>query len=357
MAKTLSLMDGVRHRRITARPVSVGDLQRRFQPNPAMSLKALSIKMGPFDPEKDAFRFGNSDGFPLTEEQAEQIRQRYRLLTDVVVGASLQLVRDVLASLSVSVPVLGTVGLPAVVVDAVIGEVTTKLAGSLIDKIAAPIPGRFGRCGGMAFAGYDFYLLGWTVDERFGTTPPASGPVSDYIFGRLLDSLDLNAGKFLDWFVNLQLMPIVSRVANVALGTAVGSLGGPIGAAFGALLGSQVNVFHLGGPKVILDRTKNEWQQITSTLDGQAAFPIGLIYDDAVTPIDEHQVLAIDYVDQHDGTATLFIWDSNFANELQSFSLDFRGNELQAGNSDRPLKGIFLEQYSPHQPPDILRLS
>ena len=105
----------------------------------------------------------------------------------------MQGVREVLASLSVSVPTIGTVGLPAVVVDAVIGEVTTQLAGSLIDKIADPIPGTFGRCGGMAFAGYDFYLLGWTVDERLGTMPPVTGPLSDYLFGRLLDSLDLNA--------------------------------------------------------------------------------------------------------------------------------------------------------------------
>ena len=138
----------------------------------------------------------------------------------------------------------------------------------------------------------------------------------------------------------------------------MGALGGPIGAAFGALLGSQVNVFHLGGPKVILDRTKNEFQQITNTLDGQAACPIGLIYGDSAIPTAQHQVLAVDYVDNHDGTANLFVWDGNTANVLQVLALDIRADELQVGNSadDRPVKGIFLEKYMFHQPPDILRL-
>jgi hypothetical protein len=356
MAKMLSLKAGVlRHREITARPVSARDLQRHFQPNPPTSVRALSIKMGPFVAERDAFRFNNS--FPMTPEQAEQIRQRYRLVTDVIVGASVQQVRDVLNSLGVSVPIIGTVGLPAVVADAVIGEVTTQLAGSLIDRIADLIPGTFGRCGGMAFAGYDFYLLGWTVDERLGTMPPAGGVLGDYIFSRLLDSLDLNAGRFTDWFMNLHLMPIISRVANIALGTAVGSLGGPIGIAFGALLGDQVNVFNLGGPKVILDRTKNEWAEIKRTLDGQAAWPIGLVYGDSTTPLGDHQVLGLEYDDPGDGTATLTVWDSNHANHSRRLELDFRGDELQGGNFDSPPKGIFLEDYSLRQPPDNLRLS
>ncbi len=275
----------------------------------------------------------------------------------MIVGAGVQQVRGVLNSLSVGVPIEGTVGLPSVIVDAVIGEVTTRLAGALIDKIAGLIPGNFGRCGGMAFAGYDFYLLGWTVDERLGTMPPAGGVLGDYIFSRLLDSLDLNADAFIDWIVNLHLMPIISRVANIALRTAVGSLGGPIGIAFGELLGSQLNVFNLGGPKVILDRTKNEWAGIKRTLDGQAAWPLGLIYGDSVNPIDQHQVLAVNYNDHGDDTATLTVWDNNDANQSRGLDLDFRGAELEVGNSKRPLKGIFLEEYSPHQPPDNLRLS
>jgi hypothetical protein len=149
MAKTHSLKAGVlRHREITARPVKVRDLQRRFQPNPPTSLRALSIKMGPFVAERDAFQFKNI--FPITDEQAQEIRRRYRLVTDVIVGTGVQQVREVLNSLTVSVDFVPgpPIGLPAVVVNAVIGKATTELAGSLIDKIAGAIPGTFGRCGG-----------------------------------------------------------------------------------------------------------------------------------------------------------------------------------------------------------------
>ena len=48
--------------------------------------------MGPFISEKDAFRFNNS--FPITDEQAEEIRRRYRLVTDVIVGAGVQQVTE-----------------------------------------------------------------------------------------------------------------------------------------------------------------------------------------------------------------------------------------------------------------------
>src|SRR5215510_2676878 len=123
MAKALSLGASVRrHREVTVRPLSATDLRRRFQPSPSNSLKALSIKMGPFDAERDAFRFLNK--FPITDEQAAEIRRRYRLVTDVMVGAGVQQVRRVLDSLNVNIAT-DTFGLPNVVVDAVIGKVTT----------------------------------------------------------------------------------------------------------------------------------------------------------------------------------------------------------------------------------------
>jgi hypothetical protein len=290
----------------------------------------------------------------------EQIRQRYRLAIDSAIGASpLQFVRDVLNSLSVDIPLLGTVGLPDVVKDAVIGDVRTELIGLLTGLIFDSISPTFGRCGGMAFSGYDFYLLGWTVDDRLGTTPPATGVLGDYIFSRLLDSLDLNAGTFLEWFANLHLMPKVSAVANATLGSAVASLGGPIGAAFGALLGSHVHVFDLGGPKSLLKASKHEWSRIKSTLDVQAACPVGCVFQDSAHPFHDHQILAVDY---DDGTGKLTVWDNNEGPRQRDLLLDFTGDglELKQGGkflNNRPLKGFFLEAYSPRQPPDSLRLS
>ena len=156
----------------------------------------------------------------------------------------------------------------------VLGNVLQALIELLADVILnLYTPKNTGRCGGMAFSGYDFYLLDWPVDSRLGTTPPATGPLGDYIFSRLLDSLDLNALKFLEWFADLHLLPKakVSSVAKAALVAAVATLGGPIGEAFAALI-VVVNVFgDLGGPRALLSLSKDEWPRIKNQLDGQGS--------------------------------------------------------------------------------------
>jgi hypothetical protein len=346
-----------RHRELNlAPPVRLQDLPPRFHPTPPESLQALLITMGPFVTSTDAFRFNNQ--FPITDAQAQQIRERYRPIVDVAVGAAVQLFRGVLDGISLNPTPLGpSVTLPGVVADAVIGEVTQRLAGDLLDRIGGAIPGTFGRCGGMAFAGYDFYRLGWPVDERLGTSPPATGPLGDYLFSRLLDSLDLNALTFVDWVLELHVLPVASRVATTALLAEAGSLGGPLGMAVGAFVGSQTDVFQLGGLKPILDRTIDQWSGIKGRLDEQAAWPIRLIYGDDASPVAQHQVLAIGYADAGGGRGTLTVWDNNDANYPRGLGLDLSGDELQVTNSDRPLKGFFLEEYAPQQPPEELRLA
>jgi hypothetical protein len=225
MAKTMSFKAGVkRHPEITVRPVSARDWQQRFQSNPPTSLEALLIKLGPFQagqpnaipnpiPNRDAFEFDNYV-FSFTGERVEQIRQRYLLATDMVLGGRpLQLVRDVLNRLSVDIPLIGRVGLPKFIKDAVVGDVVselTRLLGLILDWREP----QFGECGGMAFSGYDFYLLGWTVDGRLGTTAPSTDVLDDYIFDRLLDSLELNARTFLEWFIILHRWQELATVAN-----------------------------------------------------------------------------------------------------------------------------------------------
>jgi hypothetical protein len=108
----------------------------------------------------------------------------------------------------------------------------------------------------MAFAGYDFFLQGFPVDERLGTTPPSTGVLSDYLFDRLLDSLELNVLRFLDLIVSVHIMPILGKAATIALLAAAGSVAGPIGAAIGAVVGTQVDIFQLGGLSSGLDETR-----------------------------------------------------------------------------------------------------
>jgi hypothetical protein len=92
----------------------------------------------------------------------------------------------------------------------------------------------------------------------------------------------------------------------------VGSFGGPIGIAFGALLGSQINVFHLGGAGILLERSKAEWTKLKQRLDDEAAWPLCLIYDDSSNPFEQHQLLAVGYAERNDGIGTITAWDNRF---------------------------------------------
>ena len=180
---------------------------------------------------------------------------------------------------------------------------------------------------------------------------------------------------FLEWFTTLHLL---SDVANAALGTALGSLGGPIGEAFGLLFGPKVHVFDPVGRKALLELSTGEWPGIKSALDAQAAWPIGLLFGDSGAPWDDHQLLALSYLDNGNGTAILTVWDNRDTPPPcpgrpdlrcpfpRNLNLDFTGDELTVtldpadpdpGGSDFDIKGIFLEEYSPLQPPDSLRLS
>ncbi|MGI8951765.1 MAG: hypothetical protein ACR2FN_09310 [Chitinophagaceae bacterium] len=349
MPKTLSINVGVDHRNLS-RPASAKNWIQQFDPTPPNSLTALRIKSGPFIAETDGFHFINQ--FVMTAENATQIRDRFGAVGNIVIGEITKQFIDAMNGVNISVG-FTSVSLPQTVIDYVIGQISGPL---VVDQIIGSAPGTMGRCGGMAFAGYDFYLANWQIDSTI-TVPPSTGDLGDYIFNRLLDSLDLNASTYLEWFITLHILPIISKTANIALATAIGSLAGPIGAALGAFIGSQENFFNFGGPKVILDRTINQWQNIKSTLDQQAACPIGILYGDSVTPLDDHQILAIGYSDSGDGNPSLNVWNNNEGNSSKNLTLHFNGDELEVDNfgSDHPVKGILLDNYSPSLPPKSLK--
>jgi hypothetical protein len=120
-----------------------------------------------------------------------------------------------------------------------------------------------------------------------------------------------------------------------------------------------------GGATPVLHNTSDEWKKLKSVLDMEPARPIGLIYGDSKLPTDQHQILAIGYSDPGDGTASLTVWDNNYGAQSSTLNIDFRGSELQVtGTYDdgrpikdlRPIKGIFVEDYSFAQPPLSLKL-
>jgi hypothetical protein len=342
-----------RHHELPPATRSARGLLRQFGPVPPNSLHALLIRTGPFVAVTDAFRFNNS--FQMTEENGQQIRDRFQNALNAVTAITDRFktpLDDIDLNLA---PVGPKIAIPDVIKGEVLDKVAADLIGDLGAKIFGAIPGTFGRCGGMAFAGYDFFLSGFLVDERLGTSPPNTGVLGDYIFNRLLDSLELNVIRFLELVARLHVLPVLGKAATIALLASAGSFGGPIGTAIGAIVGTQVNFFPLGGPGDVLDVAKDEWPELKRTLDGQAAVPIGLIFGSEASPTAQHQVLAIGYNDRGDGTATLGIWDNNDSNKRSDLELDFRGSELQVSNFP-DLKCFFVEKYSPLRPPESLKL-
>jgi hypothetical protein len=178
-------------------PRSTRALAGRFDHQPRNSVSALLRRAGPFSAERDAYRFTNGDpGWPITEEDARILWERYQGQIDRLAVLGVGLLRTALSGFTVSVPLAGSTGLPVAAIDFVINEVSGELRNQLLDKVVSSFPGRYGRCGGMAFSGYDFFQAGWPVASF--DVKPSSGELRAYIWNRLLDSLELNAGTFLN---------------------------------------------------------------------------------------------------------------------------------------------------------------
>lgn len=325
------------------------------------SLTALLRQAGPFIPARDAYNFSNNpEGFTL--EDAAVLRNIYQGVIDDVSLLGIEALRTTLNGFSFEVPVLGATGLPAVVIDYVVNQVTADIRNQLIDSIIASIPGTYGRCGGLAFSAFDFFLIGWPIDKTV-TTPPGSGPLRDYIFTRLINSLQLNAATFLDWLMILDILPGISVAASAALGVAAGSLiGGAVGAALGGLLAGSKDVLNMGGAGPLLSRTRDHLTRLAQRIAFNAAWPIGFIHGSTGSPTDQHQVLALGF-SQSQQTVVLKIWDNNWDGlshaSCRLLAIDLSGSEVMVYSTDQALtdiKGIICEDYSAAVPPQSLQI-
>jgi hypothetical protein len=327
-----------------------------FSYSPHDSVAAFLRKAGPFKPNRDAYRFTNLDpAWPITDADAQVVREHYQSFVNAVATLGIQAVRSGLSGLRATVPLTGSVGLPDLVVDWVIDQVGGDFFNQLAEDIIASIPGSYGRCGGMAFSGYDFFQVGWPVATF--NVQPTSGDLREFIWSRLLDSLDLNAQVFLEWVMKLAYLPVVSRAASAALGTAAGVFGGPIGAVIGAIVGGVDDVLGLGGAKDLLGPSKDHWTRLLGKMAGEAAWPVGFVYSDKPNPVDQHQVLATRIVDHGNGTAYMEIWDNNSGAMVDVLQIDFRGSELSVTTTiSGDIKGIICEDYTFVAPPATLRV-
>jgi hypothetical protein len=85
-----TLQDAFRYRQVGPPPRSTRSLMQRFDHAPHDSVTALLRKAGPFQAERDGYVFTNTD-WPITEEDAQVLRQRYQGLIDAVsLGSALR---------------------------------------------------------------------------------------------------------------------------------------------------------------------------------------------------------------------------------------------------------------------------
>jgi hypothetical protein len=340
-----------RHPDLNEPTVSIAELAAHF--DTGRSTTELLRRMGPFVPAHDAFRFGNN--FAINAEQANDFLEV--LSDDVMTGIVSRRVGwylDRLTGLDLNpIPYLET-RIPDFILDLFAGRLQRELMARLIDLVADPVGSDFGRCGGMAFAGYDFYRARIPIPATV-TVEPAEGPLGQYIYDRLLDSLRLNVSTFADWVIDMQLQGPLNELANAVLLDEAADLTGPIADAIGIILGEPDLFDFLAGEELLLANTRRQWTDLKEILDREAAWPIGLIYGDRPLLWDQHQVLAIAYSDNGaSGGQTLSLWDNNYRNTQDDLTLDFSGDELvvSGGHSRHAhVKGFFAEQYFPERPP------
>lgn len=380
----LSLRVALLDNHIIQNDVSVQSLLSQFSVTPPESMRALLSKMslpltmgkgGPFIPEDHAFHFKNSWGFT-----SHDIEELLKYLKNAIEEVIISNIRDKIKAIHADIGEMTTsgfvsykVGIPNQVIDTIMAKITSYVFDLFLfgnyDALLSKLR-NYGRCGGMAFAGLDFYLAHWPVDERFGKVPPLDGVLRDYIWIRLLDSLKLNLPDFLSMLANLYYWPAICGFANKAIGAGIGSIGGAVGIALGAVVGSNINIISCGGADKVFARSKSEWNKLTGILENKPAWPIGLIYGGKKNPWDQHQVLSIGFSDNSPARRKLRIWDNNDGNRYRDLYMDFSGTELQVTqiqlvgdkleprvDSDHIIKGFFCEQYTQKTPPAILHLS
>jgi hypothetical protein len=354
------LRDALDFRAVTPAPRSARALRSALGGGSGESMASLLRMAGPFMPARDAYSFSNSaEGFTL--EDAAAVRAIYQGPLDAVAKVGIEVVRSALTAASFAVPIVGATGLPGAAVDVVIEQVSQPLRNALVDAVVGSVPGTYGRCGGFAFSAYDFFLCGWQIDKT-DVSPPGSGDLRDFIWKRLLDSLQDNAATFLDWYMTLKVLPIVSASASGILAAgAGGTIAGPLGAFLAGLIGASGDFLGIGGGPALLGRTRDHLDQLAGKLATNAAWPIGIIHPDKDLT-DQHQVLAIG-PDRSGEHPVLRVWDENWNDEdsgpcCHRWVLDLTGATLQVSCDAVPaygdIKGLICESYTPTLPPASL---
>ena len=278
-----------------------------------------------FDPSIDGFAFANR--FWWTEEEREVVHDLFAdaLNDDDGRARTAMPIADPVLAGDVPGP------LPWALSGELLLEAAQDLAGEFAEAVLRDGGGSYGLCGGMAAAALDYRLANWVVprgngpDDQPSRDTPSGKVLRDYLWGRLVASIDLNAPTLLQWLVALKLPGD-------------------------------------GGTEWLRDCTREHWRHLTSAMPVTAdPMPVALIGSNA-SPLQHQQLLAIGFDDHGDGTGTLYLYDANQPDDVARIDFDLRGARL-ATTRDDPLaampgrgllQGFFVEAYNSSRPPATL---
>ncbi len=215
---------------------------------------------------------------------------------------------------------------------AVIGEVNRQ--GRLSDFTGVGIPravrhlanfaqqagfwGTFGLCGGMSWAALDRFFEGQQAPVEDSSPPPGSELFSELVT-RQVDSM--RGQQMIAQCLRWQLLPAKAP-------------------------------WWLPWTEGIRQRTgRREWPTLKSSLDREVPASLTLIRVAGVAdPSDNHQVVAIGYDTQADGSVIVRLYDPNHPRSTPSIRLGFDSRGDLTGCSQttgEPLRGFFVWSYQP----------
>jgi hypothetical protein len=257
-----------------------------------------------FDPAIHGFAFGNDWAF--TEVEKQRLREtfaRYLAWGGVLSALTLGPVGAVLTLLGI---------------DAIRKAIEAELSKNT-----------FGLCGGMSFAALDYFYSPRPVPRE--PQPPLGPPLRTYLWDRQVHSFESDLAKLCAWVVLLKHAP-----SSWPFRDAIGRL---------------------------LAWTEREWETIKAQLDSGDPVPLMLVRD-TPDPFENHQVLAIDYVDgETPNQVKIYLYDPNYPYDPQEtdgesaivLEFDERLRSVVETRVERPvLRGFFRENYTQHDPPAVV---
>jgi hypothetical protein len=279
-----------------------------------------------FRPETDGFLFANHWTWDATEKQILT-----KVITDLLDGLEAVLSPILYAALA---PAFLAIPPPfdILAIYEAVKAANKKIVETITKAVETADGGVYGLCGGMAFSSLDYWHERWVVPQGTGTndqpqrTTPQGTVLRNYIWDRLLKSVEDNGLKVLQWMGMF------------------GGGGGP------------------GGGKWLLEHTVTEIASLRRTITSGRPVTIALIGTTS-SPFNNHQVLCYGFKDEPDGTLSLFIYDNNHPGVESVIRLDLRGSILNAVHDDTfqadrgPLRGLFCTVYVPSRlsAPVVLR--